>query len=80
MKPAAGPPPVRRPSPARRLGWRWIDRRRGGPDRDPARKGGEAAPYEDWTVADLRKRAAEVGVEGRGRMRKAELIAALRRG
>ncbi|WP_114423425.1 DUF7218 family protein [Nocardioides houyundeii] len=42
------------------------------------RKGGEAGDYEDWTVADLRGRAAEVGIEGRSSMRKSELIKALR--
>lgn len=41
-------------------------------------KGGEAASYEDWTVEELRERAAELGIEGRSSMRKAELIDALR--
>lgn len=42
------------------------------------RKGGRSGDYEDWTVDDLRKRAADVGIEGRSRMRKSELISALR--
>lgn len=42
------------------------------------RKGGEAGSYEDWTVADLRKRAGELGISGRSSMRKAELVDALR--
>ncbi|TNU73696.1 Rho termination factor [Miniimonas arenae] len=42
------------------------------------RKGGEAGSYEDWTVADLRKRAGELGISGRSSMRKAELVGALR--
>ena len=42
------------------------------------RKGGKAGDYEDWTVEKLRKRAAEIGIEGRSSMRKAELVRALR--
>jgi hypothetical protein len=42
------------------------------------RAGGESGSYEDWTVADLRRRAAEVGVRGRSAMTKAALIDALR--
>ncbi len=42
------------------------------------RRGGKAGDYEDWTVEDLRKRAAEIGIDGRSSMRKGELIDALR--
>jgi len=42
------------------------------------RKGGESGSYEDWTVADLRKRAAELDIEGRSTMSKGELVKALR--
>lgn len=42
------------------------------------KKGGRAGDYDDWTVDQLRKRAAEIGVEGRSSMRKGELIKALR--
>lgn len=42
------------------------------------RRGGKAGNYEDWTVDELRKRAAELDIEGRFGMRKAELIEALR--
>ena len=42
------------------------------------RAGGRSADYEDWTVEHLRRRAAEIGIDGRSRMRKAELITALR--
>ena len=42
------------------------------------RKGGRSGDYEDWTVADLRRRAAEIGISGRSGMRKDELISALR--
>lgn len=42
------------------------------------RKGGESGSYDDWTVDDLRKRAAELDIEGRSSMTKDELIDALR--
>src|SRR3954452_13058127 len=42
------------------------------------RKGGESGSYDDWTVADLRKRAAEIGIEGRSKMNKSPLKGALR--
>jgi hypothetical protein len=42
------------------------------------RKGGKSGDYEDWNVTDLRRRAGEIGIEGRSRMKKDELIKALR--
>ncbi|MFI2488575.1 Rho termination factor N-terminal domain-containing protein [Promicromonospora kroppenstedtii] len=42
------------------------------------RKGGKSGDYDDWTVEKLRKRAAEIGIEGRSTMRKGDLIKALR--
>ncbi|KAA1425816.1 DUF7218 family protein [Nocardioides antri] len=42
------------------------------------RRGGKAGSYEDWSVEKLRKRAGEIGIEGRSKMRKGELIDALR--
>jgi hypothetical protein len=41
-------------------------------------KGGSSDAYEEWTVDDLRERAAELDIEGRSDMRKDELIEALR--
>lgn len=37
-----------------------------------------ASPYVGWTVAALRERAAEAGIVGRSRMRKDQLVRALR--
>lgn len=42
------------------------------------KRGGKSPSYEEWTVEELRERAAELDVEGRSSMRKAELIEALR--
>jgi hypothetical protein len=43
-----------------------------------SRKGGKAGSYEDWSKEDLQKRAAEIGIEGRSKMSKGELVDALR--
>jgi hypothetical protein len=42
------------------------------------RKGGKSPSYDDWSKADLVKRAREVGVRGRSTMTKTQLIDALR--
>ncbi|WFR66008.1 Rho termination factor N-terminal domain-containing protein [Curtobacterium flaccumfaciens] len=42
------------------------------------KKGGESGSYDDWTVADLRKRAKELGLSGYSSKRKSELIEELR--
>ncbi|MEG2423828.1 MULTISPECIES: Rho termination factor N-terminal domain-containing protein [unclassified Glutamicibacter] len=42
------------------------------------KRGGKAGDYEDWTVRELQDRAKEIGINGRSKMRKAELIEALR--
>ncbi len=41
-------------------------------------KGGKAENYDERTVPELRKRAAELGIEGRSSMNKSQLIDALR--
>ena len=42
------------------------------------RKGGESGSYEDWSKSDLVERAREIGIEGRSKMNKSELVKALR--
>jgi hypothetical protein len=42
------------------------------------RKGGKSESYDDWKVDDLRKRAGQIGIEGRSKMNKGELVKALR--
>ncbi len=44
----------------------------------PSKKGGKAPGYEDQTADQLRKKAADIGIEGRSKMDKGELIHALR--
>ena len=46
--------------------------------REVSSKGGHSGSYDDWTVVQLRKRAAEVGISGRSTMKRAQLIRALR--
>ncbi|WP_448255522.1 DUF7218 family protein [Microbacterium aurum] len=41
-------------------------------------RGGEAGSYDDWTVAELRARAKELGISGYSGKRKAQLIDMLR--
>lgn len=42
------------------------------------RKGGRAGDYEEWSVADLRERAKQLGLKGYSRKRKSDLIASIR--
>ena len=43
-----------------------------------ASKGGKSGAYDDWSKQDLEKRAAEIGIDGRSKMNKGELVNALR--
>lgn len=45
---------------------------------DAGKKGGKASDYDDRSKQDLYKKAKEVGIEGRSKMNKKELINALR--
>jgi len=44
----------------------------------PSKKGGHAARYEDQTKDQLMKKAADIGIDGRSKMSRGELIDALR--
>ena len=44
----------------------------------PSEKGGKAKQYEEWTKAELYKRAQELTIKGRSKMSKNDLIEALR--
>ncbi len=42
------------------------------------KRGGKSPSYEEWSKKDLQGRAKELGIEGRSKMNKGELIDALR--
>ena len=42
------------------------------------KKGGKSSPYDDWTKEELYDQAKNVGIEGRSKMDKSQLIEALR--
>lgn len=46
--------------------------------RTVAAKGGSSGSYDDWTLTQLRKRASELGIDGRSSMNKSQLVDALR--
>ncbi len=54
------------------------DQARRGRREDPSKKGGHAPAYEDWSRDDLYGKAREVGIAGRSKMSKGQLIDALR--
>ena len=45
---------------------------------NPSKKGGKSSKYEDQSKEQLQKKARDVGIEGRSKMNKGELIDALR--
>ncbi len=45
---------------------------------DSGEKGGKSKKYEKWSKDELYKKAAKVGISGRSKMNKKELIYALR--
>ena len=49
------------------------------PVKRASKKTGNARKYEDWMKEELYLKAKKVGIEGRSRMSKAELVEALRR-
>jgi hypothetical protein len=48
------------------------------PRKQTGKKGGQSGQYEDWSKGDLENKAKQVGIEGRSKMNKNELIKALR--
>jgi hypothetical protein len=42
------------------------------------RKGGKSGSYDDWTVAELKKRAKELGLSGYSGLTKGKLISKIR--
>jgi len=42
------------------------------------KKGGKSPSYDEWSKQDLQERAREIGIEGRSKMDKGELVDALR--
>ncbi|MBO0904855.1 DUF7218 family protein [Jiella sonneratiae] len=55
-----------------------ISNAKANPDMQPSKKGGKAAPYEEWTKDEIYERAQEIGIDGRSDMTKDQLIEALR--
>jgi hypothetical protein len=45
---------------------------------NPSKKGGKSQKYEDQSKDQLMKKAADVGIEGRSKMNKSDLVDALR--
>lgn len=48
------------------------------PNMHPSKRGGKAAKYEDRSKSDLYEQAKKIGIDGRSKMSKDQLIDALR--
>ncbi|HLT23027.1 MAG TPA: Rho termination factor N-terminal domain-containing protein [Bacteriovoracaceae bacterium] len=46
--------------------------------KETSKKGGKSPKYEEWTKKDLMLKAREIGIEGRSKLNKNELIMKLR--
>jgi len=55
-----------------------IANARADPRQSPSRRGGRFGRYEERTKDELYQRAQEIGIDGRSRMSKSDLISALR--
>jgi hypothetical protein len=48
------------------------------PRKEAGKRGGHASKYEEWSKGDLYDKAKQIGIEGRSKMGKDQLINALR--
>jgi hypothetical protein len=48
------------------------------PRKVTGKRGGRSPRYEEWNKQDLEKKARQVGIEGRSKMSKKQLVGALR--
>lgn len=48
------------------------------PRKQAGKRGGKSGSYDDWSKDDLKKRARDIGIEGRSSMSKQQLVKALR--
>ena len=46
--------------------------------RQASERGGKARKYEHWTKVDLLQKARQIGINGRSKMNKSQLVSALR--
>lgn len=48
------------------------------PRKQSGKRGGKSSSYEEWTKDELEQRAREIGIDGRSKMSKPQLVNALR--